>query len=374
MSAQNYSPRYQRQMLLPGFGQAGQNKLSGAKVLVVGAGGLGCPAMLYLAAAGVGTIGIADHDHVSLSNLQRQVIYTIPDIGALKAVVASHRLRELNPDINIIPHAFKLTNQNALEVFKDYDIIIDGTDNFPTRYMVNDACVLLGKALVYGAISQFEGQLCIFNVPDDSGTKLSYRDIFPTPPKENEVLNCAEAGVIGTLPGIIGSMLASETIKLITGLGFPLINRLFVFNSLNNQTYEMSLQPSGSSLDKITGLPQDEEAFRNMDYPDFCGLKQDTGAEIDSDFFNEAINNGDFTIIDVRESGEEPIIDSFNHVSIPLSRIKQSASELPGDKIILFCQSGKRSMQALHILQQAHPGKEIYSLKGGIVSHTFQNE
>ena len=230
--------RYQRQIILPEFGEEGQQKLLKAKVLVIGAGGLSCPVLQYLTAAGTGTIGIVDDDVVALNNLHRQVLYSVGDIGSSKAERARHILHQLNPEIKILPYNERLTVQNALILFDEFDIIIDGTDNFSTRYMINDACVLMNKPLVYGAISQFEGQVSVFNFRQTENEEaVNYRDIFPDPPKEGEVLNCAEAGVLGALPGIIGTMMANETIKLITGIGEPLANQLLTYNALNNQVY-----------------------------------------------------------------------------------------------------------------------------------------
>src|ERR1051326_6363377 len=213
--------RYQRQVILPGFGEGGQQKLREARVLVIGAGGLGCPVLQYLTAAGIGTVGIVDDDVVALNNLQRQVLYGVKDIGLSKAETAANILQQLNPGIEIIPYNERLTVQNALVLLDDFDIVIDGTDNFATRYMINDACVLLKKPLVYGAVSQFEGQVSIFR--NQSHDDVNYRDIFPDPPKESEILNCAEGGVLGTMTGIIGTMMANETIKLIAGIGEPLV-------------------------------------------------------------------------------------------------------------------------------------------------------
>ena len=219
--------RYQRQILLKEFGIDAQQKLLQAKVLVIGAGGLGCPALQYLVAAGIGTIGIVDDDIVSLNNLHRQVLYTVNDIGLSKAEVAAEKLKALNDEINIISYNERLTNKNALALLMNMILLVDGTDNFSSRYMINDACVLLNKPLVYGAISKFEGQVAVFNIKDEIQIRaINYRDLFPTPPKDDEVLNCAEAGVLGVLPGIIGTMQANETIKLITGIGKPLINTI----------------------------------------------------------------------------------------------------------------------------------------------------
>ena len=209
---------------------------------MIGAGGLGCPVLQYLAAAGTGTLGIVDDDVVALNNLHRQVLYSVKDIGSSKAETAARILSQLNPEIKIIPYNKRLTTENALGLINEFDIIIDGTDNFSTRYMINDACVLLDKPLVYGAISQFEGQASVFNYSSKQNQeKINYRDIFPNPPKEDEVLNCAEAGVLGVLPGIIGTMMANETIKMITGMGEVLAGQLFTYNALNNQVYILNL-------------------------------------------------------------------------------------------------------------------------------------
>ena len=309
--------RYQRQIILPEFGEAGQQKLLNAKVLVIGAGGLGCPALQYLTAAGVGTIGIVDDDTVALNNLHRQVLYSVGDIGLSKAERAAEILSQLNPDINIIPFKQRLTVENALEIMQSFDIIIDGTDNFSTRYMINDACVLLDKPLVYGAISQFEGQVAVFSPHPSEGrssdSSVNYRDLFPDPPKDDEVLNCAEAGVLGVLPGIIGTMQANETIKLITGLGDPLINRLLTYNALNNQVYELNLsaKPETRSL-----IPADEAAFKQMDYEWLCASAP-ASFEIDSDEFDELLETGGIDIIDVRELHETPEVDEFDHKGSP---------------------------------------------------------
>ena len=260
--------RYQRQMLLKEIGEAGQQKLLQSKVLVIGAGGLGCPALQYLAAAGIGTIGIADDDVVSLTNLHRQILYTTNDIGLSKAERAAAVLQSLNPDIKIIPYNFRLTNQNALNIIDGYDIIVDGTDNLSSRYMINDACVLLNRPLVYAAISRFEGQVAIFNYNLDKNEKsVNYRDLFPNQPAEDEVINCAVAGVLGVLTGIIGSMQATETIKLITGIGLPLANRLLTYNAMTNQLYEIALTASDNSASFI---PKDKIAFENFDYDWSC--------------------------------------------------------------------------------------------------------
>ncbi len=357
--------RYSRQILLKGFGEAGQVKLLRARVLVIGAGGLGCPALQYLVAAGVGTIGIVDNDIVSLSNLHRQPLYSTADIGLYKSETAAKKLGSLNPEISFSIYNERLTSVNALEILAPYDIIIDGSDNFATRYLVNDACVLLDKPLVYGAVSQFEGQIAIFNFHSSNNIPaVNYRDLFPQPPKENEVLNCAEAGVLGVLPGIIGTMQANETIKLITGIGKPLINSLLTFNALNNQSYEISLQanPETRSL-----IPASKEGFESMNYEWLCAAER-SPREIDITKFDELLAAGDTILIDVREPHELPEITEFKHERIPLFILKQLSINPNAETIVVFCQSGKRSLEAAEYLfglnEQA---KNVYSLKGGIL-------
>lgn len=358
--------RYQRQVILKEFGIAGQQKLLNAKVLVLGAGGLGCPALQYLAGAGVGTIGIVDDDIVSLSNLHRQLLFTMGDIGQSKALIAAERLHAINDEIRIVPHNERLNTHNALAILQDYDIILDGTDNFETRYLVNDACVLLNKPFVYGAVSQFEGQVGILNVTNRGISKpINYRDIFPHPPQEGEIMNCAEGGVIGTLPGIIGTMQANEVIKYITGVGQPLIHAVLTYSALTNQVYTIELT---ARADTYALIPATGEDFKQMDYAGLCGTKS-LQQEMNSIDFNLAIKNEEITIIDVREPGESPIVSSFRHRNIPLSSLKKEVDDINGDTIILFCQSGKRSMQAAQMLFDTFgTSKKIYSLKGGIIN------
>ena len=363
--------RYQRQILLKGFGLEGQHKLLQSKVLVVGAGGLGCPVLQYLAAAGVGTIGIVDEDIVSITNLHRQILFTVDDIGLPKASTAKERLAKLNPEITIIDYNERLSTSNALAIIKDYDIVIDATDNFSSRYLINDACVLLNKPIVYGAVSQFEGQVAILNCHlASSVTPANYRDLFPTPPIDGEVLNCAEAGVLGVLPGIIGSMQASETIKLITGIGKPLINTLLTYHSLTNQLYEIEIVANSSTRSL---LPANEADFIKMDYDWFCASKNNK-FEIDIENFNKITNTAYVEIIDVRELGETPLLTDINYYQIPLSQFKENIAAIKKEKIVVFCQSGKRSLQAAHILFDTFGNKKIiYSLKGGI-TEWFKNK
>lgn len=365
-----YHERYQRQLILKGFGEPGQQKLLQAKVLVVGAGGLGCPALQYLAAAGTGTIGIVDDDVVALSNLHRQVLYTVKDIGLSKAEIAAQVLLQLNPEIKITAYNERLTTHNALTIFNGFDIIIDGTDNFATRYMINDACVLLDKPLVYGAISRYEGQVAVFNCYTDNNPEaVNYRDLFPQPPKEEEVLNCAEAGVLGVLPGIIGTMMANETIKLITGMGKSLINQLLTYNALTNQVYQLTLSAGKETRSLI---PEDKAAFLQTDYEWLCASSSQHPVaiefEMDQDSFNSIIGNKNIDLVDVREPGEIPLINEFFHIKIPLTQLKEKISLIKSDIVVTFCQSGKRSLQAAKILSDIFgEAKKIYSLQGGIV-------
>src|SRR6188474_775291 len=366
MSDQNLYERYHRQIILPEFGEEGQQKLLKARVLVIGAGGLGCPALQYLAAAGVGTIAIVDDDVVALNNLHRQVLYSVNDIGLSKAKRAAHILQQLNPEIKIISYNERLGTQNALTLIDDFDIIIDGTDNFSTRYMINDACVLLNKPLVYGAISQFEGQVSVFNPQPINGSNeaVNYRDLFPDPPKDGEVLNCAEAGVLGVLPGIIGTMMANETIKLITGIGEPLVDQLFTYNALNNQVYILNLSARKETRSLI---PKSKKEFLQIDYEWLCASPVQQ-AEIDSDIFNGMVAKGNVDVIDVRELHEMPAVNEFNHIRIPLAQLADNTSLIKSDIVIAFCQSGKRSLQAANILSGIFGDrKKIYSLRGGIV-------
>ncbi len=365
MNTEALYERYHRQIILKEFGETGQQKLLAAKVLVVGAGGLGCPALQYLTAAGVGTIGIIDHDVVSLSNLHRQTLYSVDDVGKSKVECAATQLRRLNPDVSIKCHNERLTARNAADIIDSYDYILDGSDNFPTRYLVNDVCVLLDKVLVYGAINQYEGQVAVFNCKTFAGeTPVNYRDLFPEPPAQDEVPNCEQAGVLGVAPGIIGSMMANETIKLITGIGEPLINRLLTFDLRNNRLHEFELTTRTATRSMI---PEDLNALRNSDYDWSCSPV--SKFEIGEDEFNKLLQKEHITVIDVREILEQPRIHQFEHIKIPLSQLQNAAGELATNTIVLFCQSGKRSLHGAQLLDKLFGGdKKIYSLKGGITA------
>lgn len=358
--------RYSRHISLAEFGEAGQSKINSAKVLVIGAGGLGCPVLQYLAAAGVGTIGIADDDIITLSNLHRQLLYNTADVGSIKAERAAARLKEINPGVSFNEHRVKMTNHNALELIEGYDIIVDGTDNFTTRYLVNDACSLLEKPLVFAGIYRYEGQVAVFNVADKDGNKTNYRHLFPHPPLPEEAPSCRETGVLNVLPGIIGMMQATEVIKLITGIGTPLVNQLLTYNILTGQTYiiELSAHPLPDGL-----LPADKSAFRNTDYAWLCGEVVTGVHVVTNDQFPAFKEDPNVALIDVRENGELPIVD-YADVQLPFSVFGEqldALQQLKEPKLLVFCQSGVRSLKAARLLRATFGDeKEIYTLDGGI--------
>lgn len=354
--------RYQRQITLSGFGEEGQQKLQEARVLVVGAGGLGCPALQYLVAAGVGTLGLVDDDVISLHNLHRQVLYASGDIGQPKTVVAAERLHQMNPEVTIKTYSSRFTNQNALGMIGHYDLVLDATDNFATRYLINDACVLGGKPLIYGAISQFEGQIAIFNAAGEEPA-VNYRDLFPQPPQQGSALNCAEAGVLGVLPGIIGTMQAAEAIKLISGLGKPLINQLFTYNALTQESFVFALTAKEGTRALIPGSAAE---LLQTDYEWLCE-KPLAVEEINAAAFDRLRQLAGTVVIDVREDGEQPGVTEFQHRKIPLSVLSRQVPPIEAGTILLFCQSGTRSRQAATILSASFSeAKKIFSLKGGI--------
>lgn len=355
--------RYQRQIALKEFGQLSQEKLREAKVLVIGAGGLGCPALQYLAAAGVGTIGIVDFDVIEISNLQRQILYAFDDIGKLKAEIAAAKILALNPEIKTEFYALQIANHNALELISNYDVVIDGSDNFTTRYLLNDACVLLGKPLIYGAVLRFEGQVGVFNLADAfSNVKTNYRDLFPIPPDASSSLSCSEAGVLGVLPGIIGTMQATEAIKIITGIGKPLSNTIISYNALSNSFYEFHVLPNEKSNEL---MPKDKNSFLNFNYDWFCNSQFDS--EINANQFDALLLSERLTIIDVREENELPLVDEFSCLRIPLGEFDSAIEGLLSENtIVVFCKSGKRSLVACKMISKKYPDKKVYSLKNGI--------
>ena len=344
--------RYSRHIVLSEIGQAGQDKLSNAKVLVVGAGGLGCPVLQYLAAAGVGTLGIIDHDYVETSNLQRQILFGTSSIGVNKAIAAKARLEDLNPTISIQANPIRLAHINALSLFEHYDIIVDGTDNFTTRYLINDAAILKNKPVVYGAIYKFEGQVSVFNYQNGP----SYRCLFPTPPKDGSVANCSEVGVLGVLPGIIGTMQANEVIKIILGFDNVLSGKLFCYNSRNSETVMLNISKSERAFEKVR---EGRDTFEKETSAAFC---ESPIAEISAEM---AFQLDNVQFIDLREQDEKPSVEISNCLQIPLNNLEKQLDEIHSEKtIILFCQTGIRSKKGVTLLQN-HNFNNCYSLKDG---------
>ena len=365
--------RYNRHIIIPGFGEEGQKKLKAAKVLIIGSGGLGSPALLYLTAAGVGTIGIVDFDVVDDSNLQRQVIFDIREIGKPKVEAAKRRLEALNPHTRFILHNTHLNSSNALDIIKDYDVVADGTDNFPTRYLVNDATLILDKPNVYGSIFQFEGQVSVFNYVDKKGERgPNYRDLYPTPPPPGLVPSCAEGGVLGVLPGIIGSLQALEVIKVITGIGEPLSGRFFTFDALNfeNRTFNIKRRDDNPVNGKNPTIHE------LIDYEQFCGMRaieEKPAKEITArDLYDWQVKGKKFKLIDVREPSEYKIVQ-IGGTLIPLSTISEHADEVPNDiDVVFLCKSGIRSLKAIKELEEKYAFNNLYNLKGGILAYIDQ--
>jgi sulfur-carrier protein adenylyltransferase/sulfurtransferase len=360
--------RYSRHLIMPEVGVDGQRKLKAASVLCIGAGGLGSPVAMYLAAAGVGRLGIVDFDVVDFSNLQRQILHGTPDVGRPKLASAKDRLNALNPEIQIDTYETALSSQNALQLFEPYDVIVDGTDNFPTRYLVNDACVLLGKPNAYGSIFRFEGQASVFGAKDGP----CYRCLYPEPPPPGLVPSCAEGGVLGVLPGIIGVIQATETIKLILGVGEPLIGRFLIFDALRMKFRELKLKkdpdcPVCGTHPTVTHL---------IDYEQFCGVTHaapepvtvNNATEITSLELKQRLDRGDkLRIVDVREPNEYQINRIPGSVLIPLGDVPKRYNELdPDDELVVHCKSGVRSAKAADFLRSIGY-KHVLNLKGGIL-------
>jgi molybdopterin/thiamine biosynthesis adenylyltransferase/rhodanese-related sulfurtransferase len=347
--------RYSRHLLIPEVGLEGQRKLKAASVLVIGTGGLGSPIALYLAAAGVGRIGLVDYDVVDFSNLQRQVIHGTSKIGMLKVESARERMLDLNPDIQVEVYNEPFTSDNALGIAESYDILVDGTDNFPTRYLINDVCVLLGKANVYGSIFRFDGQVSVF----DARTGPCYRCLFPEPPPPGLVPSCAEGGVLGVLPGTIGSLQASETLKLILGIGEPLIGKLLLYNALDLSFDFVKLRKNPNC--KMCG--DNPEITELIDYEGSAGPDWDISA---SELAQRLKNGEPLRLIDVREPHELEISHIEGSSLIPLGQLAARLSELDSaQEMVLFCKAGTRSARALELLVSAG-FRKVKNLKGGI--------
>lgn len=342
--------RYNRHIILPEIGIEGQEKLKQAKVLVIGAGGLGCPVLQYLVAAGVGHIGIVDNDKVDESNLQRQILYSTEDIGKYKAEVAKEKLLKQNPFVNLTSHTCFLTSKNAIEIINQYNIIVDGSDNFPTRYLVNDACVILNKPLVFGSIFKFEGQVSVFNYKGGP----TYRCLYPAPPAANEVPNCSEIGVIGVLPGIIGTLQSNEVIKIITGIGEVLSGKLLTVDapSMNIETFSFNPVPGNKNISSLA------------DYEQLCGIPV---KEISGEELKQKMNlKEEFQLIDVREPAEYNLKNIGGEL-IPLNELLNHIDKIKKNiPVIIHCQSGIRSQKAAELLN-SKGFENVYSLKKGLV-------
>lgn len=361
--------RYNRHIIIPGFGLEAQQKLKQAKVLVVGSGGLGSPLLLYLAAAGVGAIGIVDFDVVDDSNLQRQVLFGVNEVGQPKVEAAKRRLQSLNPHIEIVLYNTQLTSQNALEIIKEYDVVADGTDNFPTRYLVNDACVFLGKTNVYASIFQFEGQVAVFNYLQKNGERgPNYRDLYPVPPPPGLVPNCAEGGVLGVLPGIIGSMQAAEVIKVITGVGEPLSGRFFTYDALSFEIRIFNIKKRADN--PVSGENPTIQTL--IDYEMFCGVravekpvKEITPREL----YEWEASGKQFQLIDVREPDEYSTVNIGAEL-VPLATVSDYANHISLDlPVVIHCKAGARSAKAIRELEEKFGFTNLYNLKGGILAY-----
>ena len=363
--------RYSRHLIIPDLGVDGQKRLKNARVLVIGAGGLGAPTLLYLAAAGVGTIGIVDFDVVDESNLQRQIIHGVADVGRSKAQSARDSIVAINPLVQVRLHEFRLDTSNAVDLFNQYDLIIDGTDNFATRYLVNDAAVLAGKPYVWGSIYRFEGQVSVFWEDAPDGRGLNYRDLYPEPPPPGMVPSCAEGGVLGMICASIASVMGTEAIKLITGIGEPLLGRLMIYDALE-MSYRTITIRKDPATPKITEL---------IDYEEFCGVVSEdaaaatTGSTITPGELRELLDSGKkLALIDVREPVEWDIVHIDGAQLIPQSLINsgEGLAQLPQDRMpVLYCKTGVRSAEALATVKKAGFSDAVH-LQGGIVAWAKQ--
>jgi sulfur-carrier protein adenylyltransferase/sulfurtransferase len=360
--------RYSRHLLLPEVGVAGQKKLLRSKVLIVGAGGLGSPAALYLAAAGVGEIGLVDFDTVDVSNLQRQVLYTTADLGRPKLEAARERIESLNPGVHVVPYAERLSSDNALRVLEPYDVVVDGTDNFPTRYLVNDASVLLGKPNVYGSIYRFEGQASVF----DARRGPCYRCLYPEPPAPDLVPSCSEAGVLGVLPGLIGVIQATEAVKLLLGVGETLLGRLLLFDALEMRFRELTLRKNPTC--SLCSPSATQKGL--IDYADFCGVPTSstppvptTLPEVTPEELREELASSDPPfLLDVRDPPEWEIAHLPHATLIPRGELPDRVTEIArAREVVVYCRSGQRSSQATRLLLEMG-FRNVRNLKGGLLA------
>ena len=360
--------RYERQIVLDDFGKDSQDRLAAANVLVIGAGGLGCTVLLQLAAIGIGQIGIVDYDKVELSNLHRQILYNEQCIGKYKVDIAKEKLLQLNSTIKIETYNEYIQNKNVLKIFQSYDLVIDCSDNFQTRYMINDACVLLNKVLIYGAIYQYEGQVTIFNVEKNSTHSANYRDLFPVPPKPDEAPNCNVTGALGLLCNIIGNIQATEAIKYIIGKGDLLANKILNYNLL---THEQFIFEYIKQM-KIYEVHENIDAFMNFSYIEFCRQEKEEIAEID--VLKKILKNDKCVLVDVREVYDLPKIEFKNVLHIPIYEIENKIDQLEMyDTIVFVCQHSNRSQQALILAKQKYPNKLCYFYTLGAAHINLEN-
>ena len=359
---------YHRHLVLPQIGKTGQRALKKAKVLVIGAGGLGCPVLMYLSGGGIGRIGIVDHDKVAVSNLHRQVLYGFSQIGECKAEAAVNRLKDLNPNIVLKAYTQRLSPDNAVDLISQYDVVVDATDNFPTRYLINDICVYLDKPFVLGSIDRFQGQLSVFNFTDDQGNnRPTYRCLFPKPPAQETAPDCSQNGVIGVLPGIIGNLQANEVIKVICGVGEVLSGKILMFDALSNQTMQFSVQRNEQAVQQAL---QNAPNFGSFDYENFCSSIQQKISEISVvDLHKKLQDKEKLQLIDVRAVPEFQV-ELPNSVHISLNDLQTNIHKISsnGSQVVVYCDHGISSAKAVRILQNHHNHKNVFNLTGGLAA------
>jgi molybdopterin/thiamine biosynthesis adenylyltransferase/rhodanese-related sulfurtransferase len=359
---------YHRHLVLPQIGKTGQQALKKAKVLVIGAGGLGCPVLIYLSGAGVGRIGIVDADKVAVSNLHRQVLYGFSQVGEFKAEAAVNRLKDLNPNIVLKAYTQSLSSKNAVDLVSQYDVIVDATDNFPSRYLINDICVYLNKPFVSGAIDCFQGQVSVLNFTDAQGNKYStYRCLFPKPPAPETAPDCSQNGVIGVLPGIIGNFQANEVIKMICGVGEVLSGKVLMFNALSNQMMQFSIQRNEQAVQQAL---QNAPNFELFDYEFFCSSNQKKINEISVvDLHQKLQNNEKIQLMDIRSTPEFQE-ELPNAVRISVKDLQTNIHEILGNssQVVIYCDHGTSSARAIRMLPNHHNLKNIFNLTGGLAA------
>ena len=359
---------YHRQLILPQIGKTGQQALKNANVLVIGAGGLGCPVLMSLSGVGVGRIGIIDPDKVTVSNLHRQVLYGFSQIGEFKAIAAVNRLKDLNPNIVLNAYSERFSSENAFELISQYDVIVDATDNFPTRYLINDVCVYLDKPFILGSIDRFQGQVSVLNFRDDQGNKWpTYRCLFPEPPAPEIAPDCSQNGVIGVLPGVIGNLQANEVIKVICGIGEVLCGKILIFDALSNQIVQLSIQRNEKAVQQAL---KNASNFESFDYENFCSSTQKKINEITAIDLHKKIKNKEkIQLIDVRSIPEFQV-ELPNSIHIPLNDLLTNINKISRDDgmVVFYCDHGVNSAKMIRMLQHSNKSKNLFNLKGGLAA------